>query len=237
LIALFVAGGFCFASAAVAQDTGNKPKEAKPGATPAASQPAKPTDKENKGKDDAAHAKKSEGAKIGEKAPDFTLTDTDGKTVKLADFGGKIVVLEWFNPECPVVMDCYKGEVMTKLANQYKSKNVVWLAINSGAQGQQGHGEEKNAKARTEWKMSYPVLLDESGTVGKAYGSKNTPTMYIIAADGTLAYRGAIDNGNSGKRGDINYVQKALDEILAGQTVTTAETKAYGCSVKYGGKN
>lgn len=175
-------------------------------------------------------------AKLGETAPDFTLKDTDGKEVKLSEIGkDKIVVLEWFNFGCPFVKKHHeKFDTMTKLANDYKDKGVVWIAICSSGEGKEGAGKEANAKIKKEWKMEYPILLDESGATGKAYGAKTTPHMYVIGKDGKLAYRGAIDNDRSpGKQGDKNYVKNALEELLAGKKVTEAETTAYGCGVKY----
>ncbi|MBX3376832.1 MAG: redoxin domain-containing protein [Phycisphaeraceae bacterium] len=210
------------------------------GKTPAASQPEKDhKDKDAKPQKDARESNKDGNGTvtIGQTAPAFELKDTEGKTVKLSDFAGKVVVLEWFNPECPYVVK-HHGEhkTMVNTYAKYKDKGVVWLAINSGAPGKQGAGLELNAQHKKDWKMEYPILLDESGKVGKAYGSKNTPTMFIIDASGKLAYMGAIDNDNSAKKlGSINYVDQALGQILAKETVSSPVTKAYGCSVKYGG--
>ncbi|MCC6426876.1 MAG: redoxin domain-containing protein [Phycisphaerales bacterium] len=201
--------------------------------------PGEKTDhKHDDKKKDTKDAKKvASGAAVGSMAPDFELKDTDGKAVKLSDLTkqGKIVVLEWFNPDCPVVVGHYGStKTFNDIAKNYKDKNVVLLAINSGAPGKQGSGQERNAKAKKDWGMDHPILLDEKGDVGRAYGSKNTPTMYVINKDGILAYRGAIDDGGSGDgAGKTNYVTKALDEIIAGKEVTTKETKAYGCGVKY----
>lgn len=191
-------------------------------------------------KDAKKDSKKSEPKMVapGETAPDFKLKDTEGKEVSLADLTkqGKIVVLQWFNPDCPfVVMHYEKGaNTFIELANKYKDKNVVVLGINSGAKGKQGAGLERNQKAIKDWKINYPILLDESGAVGKSYNAKNTPLTVIIGKDGKIAYYGAIDDGHDGKGpGKNNYAAKALDEILAGKPVTTAQTKPYGCSVKY----
>lgn len=176
------------------------------------------------------------GAKIGDKAPAFTLTDVNGKTFTLADATkeGKIVVLQWFNPECPAVrMHHEKNPTFKNMAAEFQGKDVVMVAINSGAAGKQGTGQEENANAAKEFGMTYPVLLDESGEVGKLYGAKVTPHMFVIDKTGTLAYAGAIDNSKGAKLGDTNYVVNAVNELLAGQTVTTAETKAYGCGIKY----
>ncbi len=178
-------------------------------------------------------AQTDKGAKIGDQAPAFEVKNTDGKTVKLSDYKGKIVVLEWFNPECPIVVMHYEADTMNKTIAKFKDKNVVWLRVNSGAPGQQGNGIEKNNAARKDWKITTPILVDEEGTVGKAYGATNTPHSFVINQDGVLVYKGAIDNGNPRKVGDINYVEKAVTQTIAGETVTTAETKAYGCNVKY----
>jgi peroxiredoxin len=181
-------------------------------------------------KDEKKAEKKAEGkAKIGETAPTFKLTDTDGKTVDLAEVGkDKIVVIEWFNPTCPV------NKTFATLNKDYASKGVVFLAVNSGGPGKEGHGKELNAKMKKEWKIEYPVLLDEAGTVGKAYGATSTPDVFIIGKDGKLAYAGAVDNNSDAKKaGDKNYAKMALDELLAGKPVTTTESKRYGCGVKY----
>ncbi len=176
--------------------------------------------------------------KIGARAPDFTLRDLDGEAHHLADYTeqGKVVVLEWFNPGCPFVKKHYRPETMTmnKLADKYRDKGVVWLRINSGAPGKQGAGLEVNRSAAKDWHIKDPILLDESGKVGRMYGARNTPTMYVIDADGTLVYWGAIDD-NRGARtpGETNWVDLALKQVLAGETVTKARTKPYGCSVKY----
>jgi peroxiredoxin len=177
-------------------------------------------------------------AAVGEPAPDFTLTDTDGKVHALADLVGaqRVVVLEWFNPDCPFILKHHQHHrTMDDLAARYGEQGVIWLAINSAAAGKQGAGLERNQKARQEYKMSMPVLLDESGAVGKAYGAKTTPHMFVIAPDGTIAYAGAIDDDRSPSTlGKTNYVADALDAVLAGKPVAVEDTPAYGCSVKYG---
>lgn len=180
---------------------------------------------------------KKAGAEIGAKAPDFTLTDTDGKTVKLADFAGKIVVLEWFNPECPVIVRHHKNATtFNDLHKEFSEKGVVFLAINSSGKGLQGNGLELNKQKKTEFNLPFPVLLDESGEVGRAYGAKTTPHCFIINKDGTLAYNGAVDNDTSDKANAKNYVANALNQLIRGETVTEAKTKPYGCGVKYAKK-
>ncbi len=170
---------------------------------------------------------------IGKAVPDFTLEDQNGKTVHLADLKNKIVVLEWFNESCPFVKKHYIKGDMNAVAGKYVGDDVVWLAINSTKTAT----NESNAKAAKAWSMDRPILNDATGATGKAYGAKNTPQMYIINKDQTLAYRGAIDSKSSADAGDIagatNYVAKALDELKAGKPVSEPETKPYGCSVKY----
>lgn len=191
---------------------------------------------------DGKHAEKSAGeamAKVGSAAPDFVLKDTNGKEFKLSDATkqGKTVVIEWFNSGCPFVKRHHeKYTTMSDTAKKYSDKNVIWVAINSGAPGKEGHG--KDAEAVKNWKIAYPVLIDEPGSVGKLYGAKTTPHMFIVDNKGILAYAGAIDNDNKdelAKDKKINYVDQALGELTSGKPVSTPETKAYGCSVKYGG--
>lgn len=192
--------------------------------------------KDHKHKDGSAHkdTKAAAAATIGQPAPDFTLTDTDGKSHKLSDLKGQIVVLEWFNPGCPVVKTHYTANTMKDTMESFKGQKVTWLAINSGAAGKEGAGLEANKTAKADWKMAYPVLLDESGTVGKAFGAKTTPHMFVIDAKGALVYAGAIDDGSPSAPGKTNYVKQAVGELLKGETVSTSSTKPYGCSVKYG---
>lgn len=182
-----------------------------------------------------AHAEKK--ATVGEAAPDFTLTDLEGKEYKLADLtkDGKVVVLEWFNPDCPYIVKHHKTfTTMEDIAEEYKDRGVVWLAVNSGDPSQRNAQAEYNKQKVKEFNMTVPVALDADGKVGKAYGAKATPQMFIIDSSGVLAYAGAIDNDRSpDKLGDVNYVRQALDEILAGETVSEPETRPYGCNIKY----
>lgn len=167
-------------------------------------------------------------AKVGEAAPGFTLMDHHGKEVSLADYDGKIVVLEWTNPECPFVQRHYKEGTMVELAKEFADEDVVWLSVNStnywdtAKNDEWAHGQ----------KLPYAVLNDASGEVGHKYGAKTTPHMFVIASDGTLAYAGAIDDG---PRGDasVNYVEAALESLIAGKDIEVTESKPYGCSVKY----
>lgn len=176
---------------------------------------------------------------VGKKAPDFSLPDATGKTRKLKDYKGKIVVLEWFNHSCPFVKKHYGSGNMQKLQDEYGKKGVVWLSICSSAEGKQGFATgADHAKAFKENKSNpTAILVDSDGTVGKAYEAKATPTMYVINKKGTLVYAGAIDDKNGADPSEIkdakNYVSAALDEVLNDKPVTTASTKAYGCGVKY----
>ena len=169
---------------------------------------------------------------VARKAPNFTLNSFDGKAISLSDYKGKIVVLEWFNYECPFVLRHYGNKsTMIGLANKYKDSNVVWLAINSTS-----HATPKaNIEFAQKRKLPYPILDDRSGAVGRAYGAMTTPHMYVIDEKGSIAYQGAIDNNETGRKtqGVINYVDKALAELTGGKQVSTTDTMPYGCTVKY----
>ena len=175
----------------------------------------------------------------GQPAPEFELKDTTGASHKLSDFKGKLVVLEWVNHGCPFVVKHYSKGNMQGLQADYTGKGVVWLSICSSAEGKQGYNTAEGwQKLNTEkGGKATAILLDPEGTVGKLYGAKTTPHMYVINAEGTLVYQGAIDDKPSTESDDIpgakNYVKAALDEVLAGQPVTTGQTKPYGCGVKY----
>ena len=191
----------------------------------------------------AGSAAATAGAQVGAEAPAFTLASTDGKTVKLADYRGKIVVLEWFNPGCPFVKKSHTVGSLKTLAKKYTSEGVVWLAINSGGAGKEGAGAEASKAGAEKFGMTNPVLLDENGEVGHAYGATNTPHMFVIDQKGVLAYRGAIDNSPDAEMQSpeggklVNYVDVAIDAVKNGKPVPTATTKAYGCGVKYAGKS
>ena len=176
---------------------------------------------------------------VGTNAPDFSATDSKGKTQTVSQYKGKYVVLEWFNPECPFVKKHYGSGNMQKLQEEFTGKGVVWLSIDSSAAGKEGHltAEQANAKM-TEWKTKQTALvLDADGKAGQAYGAKNTPHMFVINPEGKIIYEGAIDSKATPNAADIagstNYVKVALDESLGGKTVSNANTKPYGCSVKY----
>jgi peroxiredoxin len=177
-------------------------------------------------------------AEVGAPAPDFTLKDFNGRQVTLSGLRGKTVVLEWFNPECPVVIGAHGPDGALKdFGNRASAdEKVVWLAVNSGAPGNPGHGREKNVKAAEDWNMSYPVLLDETGYVGRMYGARTTPHMFVIDSRGTLVYDGAIDSSEEGSAQYVNYVEEALRALQNGNPVRKGKTRPYGCSVKYSDK-
>jgi peroxiredoxin len=176
---------------------------------------------------------------VGSAAPDFSLSNAKGETHSLSQYKGKYVVLEWFNPQCPFVKKHYGSGNMQKLQEEYASKGVVWLTINSSAPGTWGAlTPEQTDQKITEWKMHQTaLLLDPEGKTGRAYGAKNTPSMVVINSEGNIIYEGAIDSKPTPNPADIpnstNYVRAALDESLGGKPVTTAKTKPYGCAVEY----
>ena len=163
-------------------------------------------------------------------APAFTLVDHAGKTHQLADYKGKIVVLEWFNPECPFVVRHYEAGTMVNLATAYADKGVVWLAINTTSHFNQA----KNKATVEQYDLPYPVLDDSDGTVGRRYNAQTTPHMIVVDQAGRIAYNGAIDDDPVGNKTErVHYLKNALDDLLAGRPVATSETRPYGCSVKY----
>lgn len=172
-------------------------------------------------------------------AQDFKLTDVNGKTVQLSQFRGKTVVLEWHNPGCPFVAKHYSSGNMQATQTAALQQGAVWLTINSGARGKQGHmtGVEAKALIAEQNIRSTNYLFDTKGVVGKAYGAKTTPHMYIIDGSGTLVYQGGIDDKPTANVADIktarNHVLAALKEIKAGDKVSVAQARPYGCSVKY----
>ena len=178
---------------------------------------------------------------VGQPAGNFRLMSSDGKIVSLDQFRGKPVVLEWNNPGCPFVKKHYESGNMQATQRKAVDAGAVWLTINSGAPGKQGHLDASGAKAfvrENKVNASY-YLLDPQGRVGKGYGAKTTPHMYLIDAGGRLVYQGAIDDKPTADQGDIagarNHVLAALGEVKAGKKVSVAETRPYGCSVKYAG--
>lgn len=176
----------------------------------------------------------------GKPAPDFVAVDSAGKTVKLSDYKGKTVVLEWTNHDCPYVKKHYSTGNMQQLQKDAAAKNIVWLSIVSSAPGQQGHVDGPAAEKLTATRAAAPaaVLLDADGKVGRLFDARTTPHMYVIKPDGKLAYAGAIDDKPSTDTADIatarNHVKAALEAVAAGKPVDPSVTRAYGCSVKYG---
>ena len=181
-------------------------------------------------------------ATVGEPAPAFTLPDTDGTTHRLSDFEGKYVVLEWLNFECPFVGKHYDSGNMQKLQASYTDKDVVWLSIVSSAEGKQGYYPPKEMKAQMKKHNGdmTAILMDPSGEVGRTYGAKVTPHMYVISPEGTLLYKGGIDDKPTTDEADIkgatNYVSNALDQALNGKEVTPKTAAPYGCTIKYAAK-
>ncbi|MCC7479340.1 redoxin domain-containing protein [bacterium] len=176
------------------------------------------------------------GARVGEQAPAFSLTDLSGNTVSLADYAGKTVVLEWFNPGCPYVVAYYEGSsAMQDLKARIQSPSVVWLAINSGAPGKEGADPELNREKAGAWGIQNPVLLDSDGKVGKAYGARRTPEIVVIDPSGVLVYRGAADEGGiNGEPGSGRaFVEEAVKAAQEGNPPSIVETRPVGCGVKY----
>ena len=176
---------------------------------------------------------------IGSQAPAFAARGSDGKTYELSQFKGKFVVLEWFNNECPFVEKHYGSQNMQKLQKKFTDKNVIWLTIASSAPGKQGHltADTANTIIKERQAQATALLLDEKGDIGRLYGAKTTPHMFIINPEGKLVYQGAIDSDSSSKASAIdgakNYVDLALTEALSNKPITQSSSKAYGCSVKY----
>jgi peroxiredoxin len=179
-------------------------------------------------------ARIGQGQPVGKQAPEFELDSFDGRTIKLSDYKGHIVVLEWMNTECP--FSRYHHETvhtMADLARKYRDQGVIWLAVNSTSFTTPQANREFAQKER----LPYPILDDRSGEVGKKYGARNTPHMFVIDKSGAIVYEGAIDNAPLGKTeagaGKVNYVDRAISELLSGQRVSIPNTPPYGCTVKY----
>lgn len=184
--------------------------------------------------DDAAPAATAE---VGKPAPDFTLTDLDGKTHTLSAYAGKLVVLEWFNPGCPFVNYAHTDGPLLDMAQKESAQGVVWLSINSGAPGKQGHGAQVNEAAAGKFGMTNPILLDEDGEVGRTYDAKKTPHLYVIDTEGVLRYAGGLDNAPMGEvDGDDPkraHVTEALADVRGGKDVRVPTAPPWGCTVKY----
>ena len=179
----------------------------------------------------------SAGVESGKRAPDFTFTDLAGKTQKLSDFRGKVVVLEWLNPACPYVVRHYRSGNMQSTQTVAAADGAVWLQVNSTAMG------DLDPEKSVEWQKKQGVVAtayirDQSGKLGRLFGAQTTPHCFVIGRDGTLAYQGAIDDQSQATQANTpaahNYVKAALAALRAGQSVEKATTQPYGCGVKYG---
>jgi len=180
------------------------------------------------------------GVTVGQPAPNFSLVDGNGATHSLSDYKGKIVVLEWNNPECPFVKKHYSSGNIPKQQADATAQGVVWLTINSGAPGKQGHLDGAGAKAFDAQYHATPTayLLDADGKVGHLYGAKTTPHIFIVDERGVLRYNGGIDSIASVDKDDLakatQYVPQVIGEIKSGKAVSVTTSEPYGCSVKYG---
>jgi len=178
-------------------------------------------------------------ARVGERAPDFTATDSNGQTHKLSEYAGKFVVLEWHNRGCPYTQKHYQSGNMERLQHEWTARGVVWLTVISSAPGKQGYvtAQEENAYLKEMNAAPTAVLLDPTGALGHLYDAKTTPHMFVINPQGILIYNGAIDDHPTSDASDIphsqNYLSQALEEALAGKPVAVATSRPYGCSVKY----
>jgi hypothetical protein len=183
----------------------------------------------------AVNAGHAATAEVGQPAPDFSLTDINGKTYNLSELKGKTVVLEWVNPNCPFVKRHYESGNMPTLQKEAAAEGVVWLSINSGAAGAEGDLGVTEVKKWIGDVNASPAAYfrDQTGKVGRLYGAKTTPHMYVINPEGVLVYQGAIDNNRSTSVGADNYVRAALASVKSGQPVAKKVSEPYGCSVKY----
>ena len=178
-------------------------------------------------------------ASVDQPAPAFSATTADGKAIDLASLRGKTVVLEWTNHDCPYVKKHYDSGNIPAQQKEATAKGVVWLQVISSAPGQQGHVDGATAAKLNASRNATPTatLLDPSGAIGKAYGAQTTPHLYIITPEGQLAYKGGIDSIATAKKDDIAkadaYVKLALADLAAGRKVAQANTRPYGCSIKY----
>jgi AhpC/TSA family len=178
-------------------------------------------------------------ARVGERAPDFTASDSNGQTHKLSEYAGKFVVLEWHNRGCPYTQKHYQSGNMERLQHEWTARGVIWLTVISSAPGKQGYvtAAEENAYLKEMKAAPTAVLLDPTGALGHLYDAKTTPHMFVINAQGVLIYNGAIDDHPTPDAADIphsqNYLSQALEEALAGKPVAVATSRPYGCSVKY----
>jgi hypothetical protein len=179
------------------------------------------------------------GQKVGEPAPDFKATDSNGQMHQLSDYHGKFVVLEWHNNGCPYTRKHYESGNMQHLQKTWTSRGVIWFTVISSAPGRQGYvtSQQENEYLKRMNAAPTAALLDPQGEVGRLYAAKTTPHMFVINGDGVLIYDGAIDSRATTDKSDVatatNYVSQALEEAMAGKPVTTPTSRPYGCSVKY----
>lgn len=174
----------------------------------------------------------AKGAALGEIAPDFTLKDLDGREHKLSSYRGKVVVLEWFSPSCPYCVYGYGDGPLKEMPESYMSKGMAWLSINSNAPERPDASVAENREFVEKHAMKAPLLMDPTGSVGRAYGAKSTPHMFVIDEKGVLVYKGALDNAPAGKVDNsgtlVNYVDAAIADLKSGKPIQTAETRSYG---------
>ncbi len=188
----------------------------------------------------AAGCVSAQAARVGQQAPSFTGTDSNGKSQTLSQFRGKYVVLEWHNHDCPYTMKHYQSGNMQALQKAWRTKGVVWFTVISSAPGTQGYvtAAQENAYMKKMGAAPTAAILDPTGAIGRLYDAKTTPQMFIIDPNGVLIYDGAIDDHPTTETSDIkvskNYVSAALNQAMSGHSVETAYTRPYGCSVKYG---
>jgi peroxiredoxin len=176
-------------------------------------------------------------AELGQPAPDFELLDLYGRTHKLSSYRGKIVVLEWFNPACPAVVYAYGEGELREAKSRHASNGIVWLAINSGAPGEEGSDPAENRQFAAANRLRQPILLDPAGVVGHTFGARTTPHLFVINERGLLVYSGALDNAPRGRVESLawksNYVDNAIADLRSGHAVLKGTTRPYGCDIKY----
>jgi peroxiredoxin len=176
-------------------------------------------------------------AEIGQPAPDFDLTDLEGRRQKLSSYRGKMVVLEWFNPDCAAVVYAYGEGELREMKARHASTGIVWLSINSTAPGEPGAEIELNQQFAAAHHLDLPILMDPTGVVGRSYGARTTPQMFLVNERGVLVYAGALDNAPRGRVQALatktNYVENAIADLRSGHGVTQTSTRPYGCEIKY----
>jgi peroxiredoxin len=176
-------------------------------------------------------------ASIGSLAPDFELPDLEGRPVRLSRFRGKMIVLEWFNPACAAVVYAYGEGELREMKARHASNGIVWLAINSTAPDESGADLALNQQFAAQHQLSLPILMDPTGVVGRSYGARTTPQMFVINERGVLVYAGALDNAPGGRTESLstktNYVEMAIADLRSGHAVIQGSTRPYGCEIKY----